>query len=664
MIWLRRVLAVVLGLVVILLFVVFVVLGRVNSTAGNPQFYVDRLREADIYNFMYNEALPYALNEVDDSVWLGDTRMNMANLKAQIVPAAKTILPPEWVQARVEDMLLTVMPYMTGDTDAFTVTIPLKERVSSIGTAMKGVLHDEATFNDLYSGAVEYATDEGLKALRDSPLDLDLTRDEVRDIITTLAPKDWLRAQMDGAIDQVVPYFTGDSEHFTVRIELKTRVDPAVHVVKDLLARPKTYDYIFNEVVAKAVSEQIAGAIQFPYGITVTKAEVLDALKQVLPQDWLQDQLGQIVDEAAVYLKSETDTFQVVVPLKEREEAALLVVEGLLETKTRALLEALRACSLSETADLIQNPPAFGVVPPCRPAGLTYEEFKQLLGIDFGSSVTQLVGIPMPDEIKFSLEDLRQMAGAQDLEALDKARKYVSEGWTFTDADLLAKLNAEQRKRLEDARGWVKNGFTFDEQDLEEWFAKAENGDMFSQTIENGAPDLTNVHFALVQDGGAARPSFQARDVDLETVRHWLGLGRKWFATAGWAILALLSLAIGFLGGRNWYSRLAWAAFPMMLASLIVFVAFGPVFKSIGVPQIREVASERLAESAGNLPQVFADKMLSVVMDLFGSFASGIANQALVILIITGLAFIGGLAIQAVYKPAPASPPEQPATQS
>ena len=159
MIFLRRLLAIVLSVAVFILFVVFVVLGRVNNTLGNPEFHIERLREADIYNFMYDDALPVALEEIDDFLDLDGTQIDITAVKAQIIPAVERVLPPEWVQARVEDVLTEIMPYMLGDTEGFSITVPLKGRVADLGETLKDVLHDEEVSEDLYEGFVDLAVE-------------------------------------------------------------------------------------------------------------------------------------------------------------------------------------------------------------------------------------------------------------------------------------------------------------------------------------------------------------------------------------------------------------------------------------------------------------------------------------------------------------------------
>jgi len=645
MILVRRFLAIILGLVVFLLFLVFIVLGRVNSTLGNPDFYIDRLREADVYNFVYDEAMPLALDEMDDTFTAGDTSIDMTHLKAKLVPAAKQVLPPEWIQARVEDVFNEMMPYLLGDVDQFSITVPIKDRVSDLGATLKDILHDEEVFDDLYEGAVESAVDQGMEGLEDAPFTISLTREEMASTIRSLVPKDWLREQFDGAVDEMVPYLVGDAEHFAIRVELKSRVDAVVEVAKDMLAEQETYDYIFDEVVAPSVTGNISGFVELPYGITIEDDEVLDALKQVLPQEWLEEQTGKMLDEVAAYIKGSSDTFEVVVSLADREAVAMEVVEDLAESKIEEVLNALPSCSLAEAAALVLAPPSFGELPGCRPGDISYQELKNLLGIDFGSSISQLIAIPIPDEFRFGMTELKQITGQGNENFLDTAREHVSEGWTYTDVDLRDTLDADAEKRLDDARDWIKNGFTFTEEDLNK-LIEGDTEDLFSGPPDTGVPDLANVRFALA-DEQSIDAEFTSQfddngEVDIDTVRGWLGLARRWFSTVGWAILAFMSLLVGFLGGRNWYSRLAWAAFPLLVASLFTFVTFGPGFSSLGSDRVSSEFAAQMSE-ASDLSQVFVDKAVEVVTSLFDTFAAGIATQSLIVLVITGLIVLGAL---------------------
>ncbi len=98
MIWVRRILAIPLIILFVVLFIVVLVLTQVNSTFANPGFYNDQLRRADMYNFVYDKALPAALDEIqaDQS---SATPFDITNIKDEIVSSARKIVPPQWLQS-------------------------------------------------------------------------------------------------------------------------------------------------------------------------------------------------------------------------------------------------------------------------------------------------------------------------------------------------------------------------------------------------------------------------------------------------------------------------------------------------------------------------------------------------------------------------------------
>src|SRR3989304_1266495 len=99
MIIFRRIIAVPLALVFILLFVFLLVVHRTNATAGNPDFYIDKLRQADVYNYMYHDILPAALEEIEADVGANDFPVEFAILKSHAPGVMDQALPPEWLQA-------------------------------------------------------------------------------------------------------------------------------------------------------------------------------------------------------------------------------------------------------------------------------------------------------------------------------------------------------------------------------------------------------------------------------------------------------------------------------------------------------------------------------------------------------------------------------------
>ena len=108
MIWIRRTIALPLVLVFIILFILFLAVFRINATVGNPDFYIDQLRQADVYNFIYEEALPVALEEVESGGDNAEAGINISHLKPHIIDFIQQSIPPDWLQLQVENTISKV----------------------------------------------------------------------------------------------------------------------------------------------------------------------------------------------------------------------------------------------------------------------------------------------------------------------------------------------------------------------------------------------------------------------------------------------------------------------------------------------------------------------------------------------------------------------------
>ena len=97
-------------------------------------------------------------------------------IKADVLPAIEKALPPEWLQAQTESIILAVFPYFTGDTDEFSITVDLNSRVDPTASAIKDVLHGKA-FDSLYNELTSWLAEEAAKSdnLNDLPAGIKLT---------------------------------------------------------------------------------------------------------------------------------------------------------------------------------------------------------------------------------------------------------------------------------------------------------------------------------------------------------------------------------------------------------------------------------------------------------------------------------------------------------
>ena len=221
MIWVRRALTIPLVLILIAVLFVALLVTQVNNTAANPEFYNDLMREANVYNFVYDDVIPAALDEAETSDTL-DIPIDISNIEDELVSIARAIFPSQWLQAQFESLTVTVIPYLVGDTDNFAYTLWLKDSVMSAGDAIKNeILHSDA-FTDIYNDVIPYMAGELFDSLGELPPSVTITQQDIENALRTTVTQEWLASQLEAAVDPVLQYLAGDSDHFTVSVPLQT----------------------------------------------------------------------------------------------------------------------------------------------------------------------------------------------------------------------------------------------------------------------------------------------------------------------------------------------------------------------------------------------------------------------------------------------------------
>jgi hypothetical protein len=579
MIWLRRALAVPLIIISALLLVVLLPITQANDTAANPTFYTDRLEQADVYNFIYDEVIPAGLEELepDDP---SDTPVVVARIEDALVSAARKVVPPDWIQTQVEGAIEAFLPYIVGDTDSFTVTVAVKDRFAAAADAIVEDIVRGGVFTDAWNDALSYIAGKLHENLDELPYSLEISKADIEEALAGAFPADWAAREIEAAIDSVVPYLTSDSDHFTVTLHLTDPIDG----------------------MAAAAINILGTVVDLGYGITLSRDEVRAAIEQVLPAEWMQARLSDIIGGIAAFITGDADVFEVSIDLGDRKAVALDVLTEVADDKLRAVFDDTPECSMSEFLLVMSGLPP-NTLPSCRPSGVSYEAGKLLLGINVAAEVDRAIGDHVPDRWVYTEADLRLLLAGQDAEALlDDAREWVTEGWTFTDSDLKGELDSDGLEALEDAREWIRDGFTATEADLREEIFDAGDDPETLDDVRRG----------------------------LHTARAWLG--------PVWLAPFLLLIAAGMLGGRSWPGRLAWALVPLFVTALIFYIVTGAVYSGAGRPRLEESLDSSEYEGAA---LVVVDKGHELVADSVDAYVSGMRGKALYIVIGSAAGLVG-----------------------
>ena len=476
MIWLRRILTIPLILIFVVIFVFVLLLTQLNGTLSNPKFYNNQLSQADMYNWIYDDFMPVALDEAQV-----DLPSGIPFPKNDLINVTRETFPPEWLQTQVESADTELIKYVLGDQNEFTITIPLRDRVDPLKTAI-----------------------------------LEITN------------------------------------------------------------RKEIYDYLMYEIITPTIMTNLGSAVNLPFQVTLTKQEIFKAINEVLPKDWVQARLTDVINGVAAYLKGDANTINIEINLADRKAAAMNILTTQTDQKLEALFNSLPECSQAQFNQMVANLRP-GKLPSCRPSGVLYQQFKTTLNIDVAASVNQMVGDHIPNSWFYTDAQLRQSLGEDNADFLDEARDLITKGGTITEADLRDKISDDPKglQRFDDARHWI------------------------------------------------------------HTVRTWL-----W---ALWLIPLLLLFFIGFLCGRSWKTKLIWALAVLFITCLAIFIAIALIQTNV----IDQHAQELIGDPASKhtaVEMIMTEKGNEIAYNAISSFASGMQNKALYLMIASGVVIVGTIA--------------------
>ena len=626
--WIMRALSVAVGVPFFFALLFTLVATQVAGSFLDPRFYTSALDDNDVYEFALVD-FPTALLEDRRDVEVAktggkveDTPLLESGLTTErIVEGLNRALPPEWLQTSVERNIEEIGAYVTGRSDEFTLAIAADERADALVDELRALidesdgyalLHELMLIPQIEDAAADWAR-EGL------PGSVEVSDERIAEAARAVFPPEWAREHGRRIFDEAAPYVKGEADEFVISVPLADRVDVAAAEVKDILAESPAYDLLYDEVIAPEIMGYLGETVRgLPFGETVSSAEVVAALREAAPRSWVRAQVERLIDEATPYVAGRSEGFEFEVSLVENKRLAHGILTRFVERRIQERIDRLPVCRTPERG-LSPVPSGAPKLPTCIPPSRDRETLLDELDVDIGAEVTRVVLDPVPNSVSFSHEELRDELADAGVERLDEARSLLADGWTYTQDDLRESLvaggNEDVYEALQDVRSAMAGGWTYTQDDFAE------------DVIESdGAEAMANI------DRGRTAVS-AARTL------RWLA-----FIPA-----LVLLVAVGLLGGRDWWGRLAWGAGALVVCAIGVAILSGLVYPALASPLIDEARWEAIGEidpaddyaSAGLL---VAGKTFDVVESVSDTLAAGVATSSLL------LAAVGAVVLAAVVS--------------
>jgi hypothetical protein len=222
MIWLRRILAIPLIILFVLTFVLGLVLCHVSGTVGSAGFYNSQMRQAHVYDWVYDDLAPAALDEAaaeSDTDFPFDT----PQFRKEVIGVAEQTFPRKWLQGTFENATRQIVPYVVGDKKSFTITIAVKERIDPMAEGVKTLAdsHKQEINDYMAEDLVAPAVTDRLGTNTTLSYGVTISDAEVNTVIKDAMLKDdWAIAQFKGMVDVLAHYLKGESTSLSLTVNL------------------------------------------------------------------------------------------------------------------------------------------------------------------------------------------------------------------------------------------------------------------------------------------------------------------------------------------------------------------------------------------------------------------------------------------------------------
>ncbi|MYB42912.1 MAG: hypothetical protein F4X76_12175 [Chloroflexi bacterium] len=617
MIWLRRTAAVALGILLLLVLLGTLMLQSVNATLLNPDFYMDQLEDADVYAFVMDNALSSAVDEARDQepgdidVDLRANPVEASGLSTSgIVEAVQRALSAEDLEALVAPSVREVAGYVTGRSDTFTIDLPLAETIRDLVDELLALMREEDVYERLLELELEPRVDETAGQAVDPDDDAprwvqqlfgsdDQGNNRLAEVVTGALTPEWFATQVEHVVNELTSYLVGDTEDFELRIRLSDAlVAAAVEDLKSVLHEADAFDFVYTDILDPTVEDNLDETITLPYGVEVGRDEVSELLRQAAPRPWVQQQADLLIDDVSAYVTGRSEGFATSISLVERKETAAGLLTELAVARVEESVRGLPACSADAEAGAIAALGG-GRIPDCLPPGVPVDDLLVDVRAAITEAIPPLVLGPVPDAVTYSDSDLRlelrEAGGPDALAALDDVRELLSEGWSYSAADLRADLASEPDllDGLDRVRAFVADGYVHTPDD----------------------------------------PSASGLGVVLDEL-HEVSSDFRGGERAAWLIVAVLLVAIGALGGTSWSGRVVWASGSLLAAAVAILFQFWPVYEVIsgGLAELaREEIAAQSSEDLGDTARLGAEKLVDLVEGAADDFAGGVRRPAFVV---------------------------------
>ena len=530
MIWIRRFFGTPIFLLLIVVLQATIFTNQITVRALNPTYYLEIISSGDLYNFILKdvpksvleEGRPPNTSESNNPVWI--LSKNLSN--DEIIESLNRIIPVDWLQSNTETSFTEVGTYFVGQSDSFSVQIPVDERIEAASLEISQLIKNAEIYDWLFETQIR----PQLKGISKTelPLGIQISEDSLMNSVQNVITEKWVTNQIDSALFEITPYMVGRTDTFTIKINTQEFSQSAITETKTILSQGDTYNSIFDNVATPAISSAIKNIPELPYQISLPEDQLITTLKSSATPEWIQSTTESVIDDVSMYILGTKDEFNIVIPLSPVKKNSVDGISVLLKDQLEERFDSLNPL-IEQTID------------------------TDAITSNVMSQIEPLILSNIPDSINFDEKTLLSIS-PDAMDQLQSVRDVMKNGYIFTESDFEQLLSdSGNLQQFNEIRDYLTGGFKFSDED-------------YKQIL-------------------TSQPQGQALHNSIESIRSLLALSGI-FQILLYLIPILIALIFGFLGAKMLINKIIWASSSLLISSLVIFVIWNFIFPIYAYPLI------------------------------------------------------------------------------
>ena len=632
MIQIRRIVAVLLGIVFAGVLALALLVWVLSNTLTDPEFLARQFEKEQVYRFVLSDLLDSALTDArdleDGQFGLG-TRGNplvaSGLTNTEILGTVRKSVSPKDLQDLATPAVQEAARYATAEKASAILAVDAERHLTRLLVEFNDLMLNSGGYQRLVESEVEPIVREAIREIEADSTnrsgwvrfafgnDPDAGDEVARAVTATLTPE-WLAQQVENDLDELSEYLVGDSDGFEITVFLNNIDEGAAsREIRANLTNIDDRELVYSGVIGPELEGRIRDTIPLPYGITVTHGEVVDVLRQSAKAPLVDQYANKTIEAVMPYVMGQTSGFRLELDLLPNKDHADPNLGVLVRNKLNASVRGLSACqTVGQQNDSIARLRRLERA-TCLPGGVSVDDMISYANQTTGNQIQVGILQQIPGFIEFTEEDLRdalfQEEGLEGLEYLDEYRRWFQQGWSLDQEQLRDHLDNTDAglEMLDVAREVLGEGYVL---------SSRPNYENFTNPEANAA---------------------------LEEVRRWF----KTVRLVGWityAVSVLLLVAIGAAGGRSWKERILWGSAVLGLSSSALMVLSWPVYNAVSA-QLFDQARNMVGPFGppfGATSTLIAEKGFEVFRGVADEMAAGIRLSCFVLGVVSAAGLLVG----------------------